>query len=273
MSDTIRLFIGSSPGGEDYEADAVAEWSARKHCSLPIDVTFMRQANTGPYAGWNCATGRTPFSHFRWSIPAMCNFDGRGIYADADFVFMADLAELWSEPIPGVIVTKRDGKAGKPGKLRPDCILFDCAKASGHIPTLAQLKALPDPHGHVSKYLIDRPDFVTGYTSGNRNYTTGKTDFPDAGVFAPTTKAVHYTRIENQLHLRHAAARLAKVGKQHWYAGPTFTHPTPDLQVLFDELLVEAQANGLTYESYAYGSDVTLVRNDFKYKHHKGIGA
>lgn len=273
MSDTIRLFVGTSPNGEDYEAEAVLEHSARKHCSRDLEITWMRQATKGPYAGWNCASGRTPFSHFRWSIPAVCGYEGRGIYTDVDFLVRGDLAELWNEPIPGILVTKRDGTPEAPGNLRPDCILFDCAKSKGHIPTLEQLKGLSDPHGHVSKYLKERPRLVSGYTSGNWNHTTGKNTAPDAGVFASRTKAVHYTRIENQLHLSHAAKRLSAQNRQHWYTGPMFAHPTPELQRLFDDLLAEAQAAGLTYESYGYGSDINIARKNFVYKHHKGIGA
>lgn len=271
MSEPIRLFVGTSPGGEDYEGEAVLEYSARRQCSREIEIVWMRQATSGPYAGWNCASGRTPFSHFRWSVPAMCGFRGRGIYTDTDFIIRGDLAELWVEDIPGVLVTKRDGTAEKPGSLRPDCILFDCAKSKGHIPTIDQLRALPDPHGHVSKYLKERPVLVTSYKSGQWNYTTGKNTSPDAGVFAPNTKAIHYTRIENQLSLQHAIPRLRAQGREHWYKGPVFAHPTPALQQLFDELLSEAKANGLSYESYQYGSDVTLVRKDFRYSSHRGL--
>ncbi len=262
VSDTIKLFVGTSPDGSDYEAEAVLEHSALKHSSLPIDITWMRQSKKGPYAGWNCASGRTPFSHFRWSIPAMCNFEGRGIYCDVDFVIMGDLADLWREEIPGILVTK-------PGA--PDCILFDCAKSKKYIPTLDELKKLRDPHGTVSKSLPAH--LVSAYTSGNWNYKTGKNTEPDAGIFSPQTKAVHYTRIENQVHLKHAVPRLKAQGREHWYTGKVFRHPTPDFQRLFDDLLVEAQAAGLTYESYGYGSDIKVARKDFKYSHHKGIGA
>lgn len=262
MSDTIRLFIGSSPNGEDYEADAVAEWSARKYASLPIEITWMRQAKTGPYAGWKCGSGITPFSHFRWSPPAMCGFEGRAIYTDADFIFRADLAELWRMPITGVIRTKRD-KDSDTGKLRTGCILFDCAKAKGHVPTLDALKAMDDPHGTVEGYFkANQTRLVEGYDCGEWNVRD-----PDAKTMvAPTTKAIHFTRIESQLHLPHAAARLKAEGKAHWYRGPVFPHPNADLQHLFNTLLVEAQAAGLTFESFGYGSDVTIARRDFQYK-------
>ena len=44
MNDVIRLFIGTSPNGEDYEAEAVAAYTAQKYSSLPLEITWMRQA-------------------------------------------------------------------------------------------------------------------------------------------------------------------------------------------------------------------------------------
>jgi hypothetical protein len=40
---TIRLFIGTSANGEDADAEMVYEHSLRKNCSVPIDITWMRQ--------------------------------------------------------------------------------------------------------------------------------------------------------------------------------------------------------------------------------------
>jgi len=71
MSEPIRLFVGVGANNEDLEAQAVLEYTARKHCSLPLDITWMRQAADGPWSGWACKTGRTPFTHFRWSIPSV----------------------------------------------------------------------------------------------------------------------------------------------------------------------------------------------------------
>ncbi len=264
MSETIRLFIGTSPNGEDYEAEAVAAYTAQKCSSAPIEITWMRAAKKGPYSGWKLASGRTPFSAFRWSPPAMCGFEGRAIYTDVDFVFHADLAELWTEEIPGVIVTKRPKPAGK---LKTCCTLFDCAKAKGHIADLDGLKRMDDPQGFYSNYFKDRPALVSNYASGEWNAH-------DAfDLSNPRIKATHYTRIEHQLHLKHAIARLAKQGKSHWYTGPVFAHPNPALQSHFDAMLVEAQAAGLTYESFGYGSGVEISRRDFTYTAHKGTEA
>ena len=262
MNDVIRLFIGTSPNGEDYEAEAVAAYTAQKYSSLPLEITWMRQAKAGPYSGWRGMThGVTPFSSFRWSPPAMCGFQGRAIYTDVDFVFHADLAELWREDIPGVIVTKRP-KPG--GKLKTCCTLFDCAKAKGHIADLPQLKTMSDPQGFYGNYFKERPDLVSNYASGNWNAH----DLFD--LSKPEIKATHYTRIETQVHLKHAIARMKKQGRRHWYTGQVFEHPNPAFQEHFDAMLAEAQAAGLTYDSFGYGSGVEISRRAFTYKFHKG---
>lgn len=262
--DTIRLFIGTSPNGEDYEAEAVAAYTAQKFASLPLEITWMRQATSGPYAGWRTASARTPFSHFRWSIPAMCGYEGRAIYTDVDFVFHADLLELWQEEIPGVLVTKRPKPAGK---LKNCCILFDCSKAKGHIPNIDQLRRMPDPQGQVSNYFKERPDLVSNFASGDWNAIDAY-DPSNARI-----KATHYSRMEHQLHLPHAIKRLKAQGRLHWYQGEVFKHPNAALQSHFDAMLIEAQDAGLTYESFGYGSGVEISRKNFTYKHHKGTEA
>lgn len=262
MSDTIRLFIATSPGGLDYEAEAVAAHTARKFASLPLEIVFMRKANTGPYANWkSMVNGRTPFSSLRWSVPAMCGFEGRGIYADVDFCWHADLAELWREDIPGVIVTKRPKPAGK---LKTCCTLFDCAKAKAHIADIDGLRRMDDPQGYYSNYFKDRPELVSNFASGDWNAI-------DAfDLSNPRIKATHYSRMEHQCHLRHAIARLKAQGKAHWYQGAVFEHPNAALQAHFDAMLIEAQEQGLTYDSFDYESNVEVSRKNFTYKHRKG---
>lgn len=261
MSDTIKIFCGTSPNGEDYEAESVFAHTAQKFSSLPVEIVWMRASKKGPYSGWKLASGRTPFSAFRWSVPAMCNFEGRGIYADVDFCFHADLAELWNEEIPGVLVTKRPKPAGK---LKTCCTLFDCAKAKKHIAALDSLKRMDDPQGYYSNYFKDRPAMVSNFQSGDWNAI-------DAfDLSNPRIKATHYSRMESQVHLKHAIARLRAKGKSHWYAGEVFAHPNQDLQRHFDAMLIEAQADGLTYESFEYGSGVEVSRRDFTYKSRKG---
>jgi hypothetical protein len=260
----IKLFVGTSPNGEDYEAEAVLAHTAHKFSSEQLEIVWMRASKKGPYSGWKLASGRTPFSAFRWSIPAMCNFEGRGIYCDVDFVFHADLAELWREEIPGVIVSKRPKPAGK---IKTCCTLFDCAKAKRHVADLNGLRKMDDPQGHYTKYFKDRPELVSNFQSGDWNAIDG------FDLSNPRIKATHYSRMEHQVHLKHAIKRLKAQGRSHGYAGEVFEHPVKELQQHFDAMLIEAQAAGLTYESFEYGSGVEISRRNFTYAHHRGTEA
>lgn len=267
MSDTVRIFAGTSPNGEDYEAEAVFAFSLAKHSSLPVDITWMRQSKKGPYSGWRCARNRTPFSGFRWSGPAMCDFKGRSLYADVDVIWCADIAQLWNQDIAGVLVCRKSKKIH--GKLKTCVTLFDNERANGHVPTLDDLKKMEDPQGTLSKYFQMRDELTGNYADGDWN----SLDLGGYELDDPRVKAIHYTRMEHQLHLKHAIPRLKAQGKSHWYTGPVFAHPRPELQARFDHLLEEAKSAGFTYESFGYGFEVEISRRNFTYSHHRGVPA
>ncbi|MDP3720783.1 MAG: glycosyl transferase [Acidobacteriota bacterium] len=255
MSDPIRLFVGTSANSEDLEAEMVLEYSARKHCSLPLDITWMRQSSHGPWSGWACGTGRTPFTHFRWSIPGVCEFKGRAIYTDVDFLFVADLAELWAQDIPDVALVR-----SATGKLTTSCILFDCERARRHVPPLDALRRLSDAHGTVLNYFRAHPEVLAPFDG---NWDCG--DLRGYELGDPRVKAIHYTRIEHQLHLKHAIPRLQREGRSHWYAGAILPHPRPELQALFDQLLDEALAAGYSLDDYRSAGFTGAARRNFTY--------
>ncbi len=261
MTGPIRLFIGASANDHDLESQMVAEYSARKHCSMPLEITFMQQAAAGPYSGWNVRTGRTPFTHYRWSLPAMCKFEGKAIYTDVDFLFMSDLAELWQQEVPGVFLSK----VGKKGLGKTCCLLFDCAHASGHVPTLEQLRKMADPQGTLTKYFKERPG-LSGPFSGDWNAIDLK---GYADVSDPRIKAIHYSRIEFQMSMKYALPRLKAEGKAHWYQGPVGPHERPELIELFDRLYAEALAAGYTLDQYRVEPFDGATRKNFTYKHSK----
>ncbi len=255
----IRLFMGCDGANCDLESQMVAEYTARKYCSEPLDITWMHQAATGPYSGWRCGSGRTPFSHFRWSLPAMCGFEGRAIYTDVDFIFRADLAELWRQDIPGVLLSK----VGKKGLGKTCCLLFDCAAARGHLPTLDVLRTIKDPQDHFLNYFRSRPYLFSGFAGDwNAIDVKGYEDIQD-----PRIKAIHYSRIETQPSLPYAQARLKKARQSHWYTGPTGPHPRRDLIALFQQTYREALAAGYTVEQYAVPDPFTAERRNFTYTH------
>lgn len=258
MSAPLRLFVGADGTNCDLESQSVLEWSLRKHSKADIQIVWMQQAKDGPYAGWNCGSGRTPFTHFRWSIPAMCGFEGKAAYCDSDFVFMAPLEELFAQNVPGVFLARKSSKPH--GKVKTCCMLFDCAKALGHVPGLKELRAMPDPQGTLSKYFMQNDHLIDRY-EGDWNAI----DLAGYDIDDPRVKAIHYSRMSTQPQLKHAAARLAKEGKSHWYTGETAPHPRLELQVLFDLLLVEAEANGYGPEQYRVGAFDGAKRRNFAY--------
>jgi hypothetical protein len=257
MNDTIRWFIGTSANGEDLEAEIVAEFSARKHCTMPLDITFMRQAAKGPWAGWvSNIRGRTPFSSFRFGVPAACVFSGRALYTDVDYIICADLAELWRQDIPGVMLLQ-----SPKGKLRTSTLLFDCAKAKGVVPDFDVLKKMKDANDQMTVFFRNHREHMSAF-EGDWNCIDGGSY---ASLHDPRIKALHFSRMSSQPHLKHAAKRLAAEGRKHWYAGETHPHPHPDMQPLFDGLLAEARAAGYGPDRYKVDAFSGAVRRDFVY--------
>ncbi len=259
MSDPIRLFVGTDGTNCDLESQMVLEHSVRKHASEPVAITWMQQAAEGPYAGWKCGSGRTPFSHFRWSIPAMCGYQGRGIYCDSDFIFTADIADLWHQPIPGVFLAK----VGKKGLHKTCCMLFDCEHAKDHVPGLKALRKMDDPQGQMMAYFKARPELYSPF-SGDWNAIDLKGyEF----VNDPRIKAIHYSRMEMQPQLAYAVPRLKNEGRSHWYTGPIGSHDRPELIALFAMLYQEAIASGYSLDQYRVEPFSGSTRRNFTYTH------
>lgn len=261
MAETIRLFVGADGTNADLESQAVLEWSVRKHASQPVEITWMRQAAKGPWSGWRMDSARTPFTHFRWGIPAVCGFAGKAIYTDSDFWFQADIAELWNQDVPNVLALKRTD-----GKLKTCCILFDCAKANGHIHDLAMLKTMPNVNDSMLVYFREHRELLSAF-DGNWNCIDGESydTLDDERI-----KAIHYSRIETQPHLKHAIPRLKAEGRTHWYTGEVHPHARADIQTRFDALLAEATANGYGINRYRVTPFERATRRNFAYSTHKG---
>ena len=251
----IRLFVGCS-AGEDLESQAVLEYTARKHASEPIEIVWMQQARTGFWGGWNTTGWGTPFTGFRWGIPAFCGYQGRAIYTDSDFIFRADLAELWHQDMHGkaILLRRTDGK------LKTCCLLFDCAEAKKHLPAFERMKPMRDQNGEMCKYFGNHRDAI-GQFDGDWNCVDlkGYEDINDSRI-----KAIHYSRMPCQPHLKYAIPRLAAEGRYHWYDGETAMHWRSDLVALFDELYAEAREAGYTPDKYSVPAFGAYVKKSWK---------
>lgn len=242
----IRLFVGCAVN-DDLESQAVCEWSIRKHASQPLDITWMQLSRdpASPFYsdganGWQTRYWTTPFSGLRWCVPELCGFAGQAIYTDSDVIFLADIAELWDQPIPvGMIAIAKGGQRMCVSK-------WDCAAARQYLPTLAELQDGPQSHRMLMRWIAERHNLVEPFADGDWN----RLDLEPFDLSDPQVKALHCTGIPTQPQLRHALPRLQREGGQHWFNGVARRHPRPEVERLFDRLLTEAEANGYGIERY-----------------------
>lgn len=135
----VRVFIGTSPYGEDKKAEQVLEYTLRKNCSTPIEIIFMRN-NQDPNNFFGCFNDSpwwTPFSYLRWTIPEYCGFKGRALYMDVDQVNFKDISELFYLDLKGKSLAVREGDN------RTCVMLMDCDRLKGSLPSSKELKTNP----------------------------------------------------------------------------------------------------------------------------------
>lgn len=256
----IRVFVGCAPNHEDAESQAVFEWSLRKYSSLPVEITWMKMNvdQRSPFYGWNTTDWATPFTAFRWAVPYLCNFNGRAIYSDSDFIFKADIAELWNKPFEsGKIVMSKTPN-------RTCLIMWNCELAKDHILPFDELRSRTDTHSVMRKYLVDHPNLVQKFDR-NWNCLDGENydDLNDSDI-----AAIHYTHMKSQPHLSRASKRLAKENRQHWFDGEFARHWRNDLIDLFETMLKEAEQNGYTVTRYTQDP----IYGEYKKRSVGGIG-
>lgn len=192
-----------------------------------------------PFYGWDTTGWATSFSGLRWAVPALCGYEGRAIYCDSDFIFLADIAELWNQDLPPGKVAI--GKGGN--QWRMCCCLFDCARAKAHIPCLDELRADPSTHGRMNQHF--RNHYLVHNFQGDWNNLDAR-----HGEKLSNIKALHYTRMNTQPHLEFALPRLKAAGQKHWFDGVVTAHPREDVRELFHNLYYQAIKNGYGIDRY-----------------------
>jgi len=252
----IRVFVGCAPDGQDAESQAVLEYTLRLHSSRRVEITWMRLSRNpaSPFysdpalgTGWRTELWATPFSGFRWAVPALCDFEGRAIYMDSDVIVRADIAELWDQRFePGkAVMAKRSGRF---------CVsLWHCGRAARWLRHIDVLGSDPGSHRAMTRLFAKHANLVQRF-AGDWNCLDGERH-PD--LSDPAVKAIHYTSMPHQPHLARARQRLAARGRKHWFDGTAAPHWRPDLTALFDRLLGEAIAAGFRpegYEGEAFGA-------------------
>lgn len=237
----MKVFIGAAPNGDDAESALVCEFSIRKHASQPVDITWMALSSNPRsffYAPlWRTEEWATPFSGFRWVVPALAGFQGRAIYTDSDLIFLADIAELWNLPItPGKVVV-----AKSPSRF---CVsLWDCAAATSCLPSIQAIRSDPGAHQKLIRQFA-ASNLVAPFRHGDWNVFDGE---KYASLDDFRIKALHCTNIATQPGHRWAMERLPQ---GHWYDGPVHPHSRPDVRALFERYYDEARVTGYRVENY-----------------------
>ena len=219
----LKIFIGTSANGEDAEAEVTLEYTIRKNTKSPVEIVFMRQTRDikSVYGGWNTSDWHTPFSGFRWAIPHMCNFEGRAVYMDIDQICLQDMTELFNEPIgkDEAFKVKMYG-----GRYEYSVILFDNAKCKDVLPSLSELKAMPDIMQTLPQIL--KLKRVIGLINPKWNVLDGEDySIDQMGI-------LHYTRMASQ------------PWQPKWFQGVVAPHQRPELCELWFNLNKEAKDAG-----------------------------
>lgn len=254
MSDRIRIFIGAGARGEDAEAQAVLEYTIKKHSSLPVDITWMQLSTdtTSPFysapdigEGWHTERWGSPFTGFKWAVPAICKYQGRAIYLDCDFIIKGDIAELWRQEFkPNTIAVAHVGSPAP----RFDCCLWDCAAAKKYVYDLSSLMADVGSHQTHAMYFAGRPDLITPFVGGE--WGALDLDYMLGDVVNVDIQAYHCSRMSVHPYMRHAVPRLARLEREHWFTGTVLRHPSRELEAEFDHLLSEAKEAGFALSGY-----------------------
>lgn len=249
---TVRVFVGTAANGEDAESQAVLEYTLKKHSSLPVEIEWMKMSRDpssfwytepGARGAWQTQTWATPFSGFRWGIPAFCNYEGQAIYMDSDMIIRADIAELWNQPFEeGKVVMAKGGGEG----WRYCVAKWDCKAAEKWLLPIDRLRAVPEAHQRMMHFFASNPNIVQPF-QGNWNCIDGEQYL---SLDHPDIKIIHYSDMGTQMHLKHAIPRLKEAGMTHWFDGQVRPHWRSDLTELFEKSLQEAKDNGYHPDNY-----------------------
>jgi lipopolysaccharide biosynthesis glycosyltransferase len=198
----LRIFIGWDQ--REPIAYEVAKFSLERRASVPVDVRpikLQELIDRGVYTRTVDPLASTEFTYSRFFTPFLAGFEGWALFADCDFLFLGDVAELGKYRDPSKAVycvhhdyqpketTKMDGKAqtSYPRKNWSSFMLFNCAHPSTR-------KLTPDVVNRESGAYLHRMQWAADNEIGEIPYTW---NFLEGGYdkFATgTPNAVHFTR-------------------------------------------------------------------------------
>lgn len=209
----LRIFIGWDQ--REPIAYEVAKFSLERRASTPVDVRpikLQELVDKDVYTRQVDPLASTEFTYSRFFTPYLAGYEGWALFADCDFLFLGDVAELtkYNDPSKAVYcvhhnyqpkeTVKMDGKAqtSYPRKNWSSFMLFNC----GHPSTR---KLTPDVVNRETGAYLHRMQWAADNEIGEIPYTW---NFLEGGYDKLQTglpKAVHFTRggpwFENWKHV------------------------------------------------------------------------
>lgn len=245
----VRVFVGTSPGGQDAEACLVVEASLRARCTAPAEVTWLAPQDdpSSPLHGWPAQGWGTPWAGLRWAVPALAGWWGRAVYLDCPQVVVGDAAALAAAEMPpeAAVLVRREG-AG----VRTAVMVWDCAVARKFLPPLEELRREVGAHQRLSAALVAGSRWAGELPAG--------WDVRDAEFSHDPSRATgsaHFASAALQPHQGPARARLREAGARHWFTGTRLPHFCPEMIALWEAEHDAALAAGYDVGAYVPGED------------------
>jgi lipopolysaccharide biosynthesis glycosyltransferase len=198
----LRIFIGWDQ--REPIAYEVAKFSLERRASVPVDVRpikLQELIDKGVYTRGVDPLASTEFTYSRFFTPYLAGFDGWALFADCDFLFLGNVADLtkYNDPAKAVYcvhhdyqpkeTTKMDGKAqtSYPRKNWSSFMLFNC----GHPSTR---KLTPDVVNRETGAYLHRIQWAADNEIGDIPYTWNFLEGGYDKLATGTPNAVHFTR-------------------------------------------------------------------------------
>jgi hypothetical protein len=202
MKAPIRIFIGWDE--RETIAYDVARYSIEQRASVPVDVRPIRLPDLvaqGLYTREVDPLASTQFTYSRFLTPYLAGFEGWALFADCDFLFLGDVAELSAFDDPSKAVycvhhdytpkesVKMDGQVqtSYPRKNWSSFMWFNCAHPSTRRLTPEVVNRESGAYLHRMQWADDSE---IGEIDYSWNFLEGWYDKPESGL----PKAVHFTR-------------------------------------------------------------------------------
>ena len=198
----LRIFVGWD--SREPEAYEVARFSLARHATVPIEVTPIKLQDLvarGIYHRPGDPLASTEFTYSRFFTPFLAGFTGWALFCDCDFLWLADVGELFAYADPEKAVfcvqhdyrptetTKMDGQVQTvyPRKNWSSLMLFNCDHPSTRTLTPEVINSQTPAYLHRMQWAADEE---IGSLPEEWNWLEGWSQPPETG----TPKAVHFTQ-------------------------------------------------------------------------------